>query len=144
MTETAGTNASGHDSLFVRFGGETGLSRVIDLQLERLLADDYLSEYFMDVDITRLKAGLFAFLRKTFGDTEAVHGGASLRVAHKGLLVTEHAFESFIDIFIDAAGECGVDPASQTEARAVLRAMRASVITEFKPNPAYDYPSKPL
>jgi truncated hemoglobin YjbI len=144
MTEKAGTDLPGEDSLFLRFGAETGLSRILDLQFERLLADDYLSEYFMDGDIPRLKTTLLAFLRRAFGDMDAVYSGPSLQVAHKGQLVTEHAFEAFIDIFIAAAKELGIDPASQTAARAVMQAMRASVITEFKPNPAYNYPTKPL
>jgi hypothetical protein len=59
-------------------------------------------------------------------------------------LVTEHAFEAFIDIFVGVAADAGVDAASQAEARDALKALRASVIMEFKPNPAYHYPTKPL
>ena len=132
------------ESLFARLGGEAGLSRILDLQYERLLADDYLGEYFMDVDIERLKGGMLAFLRKVFGEPGAVYSGASLQSAHKGQLVTEHAFEAFIDIFVGVAADAGVDAASQAEARDALKALRASVIMEFKPNPAYNYPTKPL
>jgi hemoglobin len=131
-------------SLFTRLGGEAGLARLLDLQYQKLLADDYLGEYFMGVDIDRLKATQAAFLRGTFGDTEAVYRGAGLRAAHHGQLVTEHAFDLFVDMFVAAAREIGVDDADQAEIRAALRAHRASVITEFKPNPAYDYQSKPF
>jgi hemoglobin len=130
--------------LFTRLGGEAGLTRLIDLQCERLLADDYLGEYFMGVDIDRLKTGLLAFLRTTFGDTGAVYHGVPLRQAHHGQLVTELAFDQFIDMFAAAAREMGVDDTDQTEIRATLNAQRASVITEFNPNPAYDYQSKPF
>jgi hemoglobin len=144
MTAASGTELPGQYSLFARLGGEAGLIRILDLQYERLLADDYLAEYFMDVDIARLKTGLLAFLRKAFGETGVVYDGRSLQAAHKGQLVTEHAFDAFIDMFIGAAAELGVDAASQAAAGSVLKALRASVITEFKPNPAYDYPTKPL
>jgi len=130
-------------SLFVRLGGEPGLARLIDLQYQRLLADDYLSEYFMGVDVDRLKSGQLAFLRKVFGDN-AEYRGVSLRDAHHGQLVTELAFDQFVDMFVASAGEMGVDDTGQTEVRAALKSLRASVITEFKPNPAYDYQSKPL
>jgi len=53
-------------------------------------------------------------------------------------------FDQFVDLFIAAARELGVHVADQAEVRTALRAMRASVITEFKPNPAYDYQSKPF
>ena len=131
-------------NLFARVGGEAGLARLIDLQYERLLADDYLGEYFMGVDIDRLKSGLLAFLRKAFGDTDAGYHGRSLQEAHRGQLVTELAFDQFVDTFVAAARGMGVNDADQEEIRAALKAMRASVITEFKPNPAYDYQSKPF
>jgi truncated hemoglobin YjbI len=130
-------------SLFTSLGGEAGLTRLIDLQYERLLADDYLGEYFMGVDIDRLKSAQLAFLRKVFGD-DTEYRGAALRDAHHGQLVTELAFDQFVDIFVAAAREMGVNDADQTEVRTALKSLRASVITEFKPNPAYDYQSKPF
>jgi hemoglobin len=131
-------------SLFARLGGDAGLMRILDLHYERLLADEYLGEYFMDVDMDRLRAGMLAWLRKAFGEPGAAYQGPSLQTAHKGQLVTEHAFETFIDTFIAAAAEAGADPASQAEARTALKSTRASVIMEFKPNPAYNYPTKPI
>jgi hemoglobin len=131
-------------SLFIRLGGEAGLARLIDRQYEQLLADDYLGEYFMGVDIDHLKTAQLGFLRKTFGDTNASYHGAPLRQAHHDQLVTEHAFDQFVETFVAAAREAGADDADQMAIRAALRSLRASVITEFKPNPAYDYQSKPF
>lgn len=136
--------ASTTESLFTRLGSEAGLTRLIDRQYEQLLADDYLGEYFMGVDVDRLKTVQLAFLRKTFGDTDAVYHGASLQRAHDGQLVTELAFDQFVDMFVAAAHEMGVNETDQAEIRALLKALRAGVITEFKPNPAYDYQSKPF
>jgi hemoglobin len=140
----SGVSSAEQQSLFARLGGDAGLARVIDLQYERMLADDYLGEYFMGVDIDRLKTAQRGFLRKAFGDTEAVYRGATLQAAHNGQLVTELAFDQFIDMFVAAAREIGVADADQAEVRTVLKSMRASVITEFKPSPEYDYPSKPF
>ena len=131
-------------NLFTRLGGEDGQKRLLDLQYERLLADEYLGEYFMGVDVEHLKTMQLAFLRKAFGDTESIYTGASMQAAHKDQLVTEHAFDSFIDMFVEIAGELGVAATDQQDIRAALKATRASVITEFKPNPAYDYQSKPF
>jgi truncated hemoglobin YjbI len=131
-------------TLFLRLGGEAGLTRLIDMQFTRVLADDYLGEYFMGVDVDRLKAGLLAFLRKAFGDTEAAYRGRPLQDAHRGQLVTEQAFDQFVDLFVSTARDLDANDETQSEIRAALKAMRASVITEFKPNPAYDYQSKPF
>ena len=130
------------ETLFARLGGTAGLTRIVDLTYERIIADDYLGEYFMDVDMDRLKASQVAFLARLFGDTASVYGGAPLQAAHKGQLVTEQAFDMFIDLFVAAAAETGVDQAVQEAARAELKALRARVIMEFKPNPAYNYPTK--
>jgi hemoglobin len=131
-------------SLFTRLGGEAGLRRLIDLLYQRLLADDHLGEYFMGVDIERLKALQLAFLRKTFGHDSAVYTGRSLHAAHQGQMVTEQAFDQFIDTFAEVAGELAVDAGARDEAIAALRSMRASVLLEFRPNPAYDYKAKPF
>jgi hemoglobin len=131
-------------SLFTRLGGEVGLRRLIDMLYQRLLADDYLGEYFMGVDIDRVKALQLAFLRKTFGDDGAVYTGRPLHAAHQGQMITEQAFDQFIDTFAQVAGDLGVDAGARDEAIAALRSMRASVLLEFRPNPAYDYKAKPF
>src|ERR1051326_2449732 len=104
-------------SLFLQLGGENGLARLIDRLYERILADEYLGEYFMGVDIARLKSAQLGFLRNTFGDTDAVYTGAHPRAAHAGQLVTEHAFDMFVDLFIEAAAEMGAEPATPQEGR---------------------------
>jgi hemoglobin len=129
-------------TLLSRFGGVEGLTRIVCLHYDRIAADDHLGAYFMGVDMDRLKAMQVSFLRKAFGDPGASYTGASVQAAHKGQLVSELAFDAFIDSFIEVAAEQGADAATQAEARAALKALRSAVITEFKPNPAYNYPSK--
>ncbi len=143
MTSAPAAPPSQMQSLFARLGHEAGLARILDVQFGHVLEDDHLREYFLDVDLTRLKASLTAFLRRALGDTGAGYSGPALHAAHKDQLVTELAFDAFVDLFVAAAAELGVDADSQAAARAVLKGMRASVITEFKPNPAYNYPTRP-
>jgi truncated hemoglobin YjbI len=143
MNPTPGAPSSDPPSLFESLGKEAVLARILDVQFDYIMQDDHLREYFLDVDLARLKASLAAFLRRAFGDTSAAYGGPSLHAAHKDQLVTELAFDTFVDLFVAATAEVGVDAGSQATARAVLTAMRASVITEFKPNPAYSYSTRP-
>ncbi|HTW72838.1 MAG TPA: group 1 truncated hemoglobin [Acetobacteraceae bacterium] len=143
MSMSAGAPPPDAQPLFVRLSGEAGIGQILDVQFEHIMADDHLREYFLDVDLPHLKASLSIFLRVAFGDTRAAYAGPTLHAAHKGQLVTELAFDTFVDSFVAAAAETGVDANSQAAARAVLKSMRASVITEFKPNPAYNYPTQP-
>jgi hypothetical protein len=66
-----------------------------------------------------------------------------MHAAHKGQMVTEQAFDLFIDGFVAAAAESGADADTQAEVRTALKAMRASILVEFKPNPAFNYPAGP-
>jgi hemoglobin len=143
MSMSAAASPPDAQSLFVRLGGEAGIARILDVQFGHIMADDHLREYFLDVDLSRLKASLSTFLRVAFGDTQVTYAGPTLLAAHKGQLVTELAFDTFVDLFVAAAAETGVDADSQLAARVALKSMRASVITEFKPNPIYNYPTRP-
>jgi len=131
-------------SLFDRLGGEAGLVHLLDLFYQRLLNDDYLGEYFQGVSIERLKAGQTTFLRMAFGDPGVEYAGPKLHIAHRDQMVTELAFDQFIDMFVETAGELGADAASQEEVRAALQATRASVLMEFSSNPKYDYKTNPF
>jgi truncated hemoglobin YjbI len=130
-----------NDTVFVRLGGEGRLAAMLDSLYAEVMEDDHLREYFFDVDLARQKAALLAFLRVAFGDASTVYRGPSLNIAHAGQLVTELAFDAFVDRFVQAAAEKGIDADTQMAARAILKSMRASVITEFRPNPAYNYPT---
>lgn len=146
MTEETGPNdgaPAAEDSLFARLGGSAGLAGILDLHYQRMLSDDYLREYFLDADLDRLKAAQSAFLGRAFGDTGAAYAGPPLHVAHKGQLVTEQAFDLFVDSLVGAAAERGADAATQAAMRGALKSMRASVLVEFRPDPAYNYPTKP-
>jgi len=139
MTSAPAAPPRDTQSLFARLGHEAGLARILDVQFEYVMEDEHLREYFLDLDLKQLKSSLAAFLRPAFGDTGAAYSGPALHAAHKDQLVTELAFDTFVDLFVAAAARVGVDADGQAAARAALKAMRASVITEFKPNPAYNY-----
>ena len=134
----------GQNTLFERLGGETGVARLLDLHYERVMADEHLREYFLDIDLERLKTSQLAFLAKLFGDATVRYDAAALRAAHRDQLVSELAFDGFIDTLVGCAADLGAVAADQAAIRSALKALRDGVITAFKPNPAYNYPTKPL
>jgi len=90
-------------SLLMRLGGEAGHpARLINLQYEQILADDYLGEYFMGVDIDRLKTAQLAFCARRSVTPRQHIAAFPLQQAHNGQLVTELAFDQFVDLFIAA------------------------------------------
>jgi hemoglobin len=139
---SGGAGQMGQDTLFERLGGEAGVARLLDFHYERVTADEHLREYFLDVDLERLKISQLVFLAKLFGDVR--YDAAALRGVHRDQLVSELAFDGFIDSLIGCAADLGASAADQAAIRDALKALRDSVITAFKPNPAYNYPTKPL
>lgn len=132
------------ESLFVRLGGEAGIARILDRHYDAVMNDDHLRQYFLDVDLEHLKTAQLAFLRTAFGEPGAPYDGAALRAAHRDQLVSELAFDSFIDTLVATAAEFGAGAAEQGAIREALKPFRDSVIMRFRPNPAYNYPTKPL
>lgn len=132
------------DTLFRRLGGEAGMARILELLYERVLEDELLREYFVDSDLASLKSRQSEFLRRRLGDAGAQPDGAALRAAHRDQLVSELAFDRFIDMLVACAADAGAAPVDQESLRDVLKMLRDSVITAFRPNPAYNYPTKPL
>jgi hemoglobin len=132
------------ETLFQRLGGEAGMQRILDRHYDRVLEDDLLREYFIDVDLDTLKARQLAFLRGLLGEAGARPDGAAMRAQHRDQLISELAFEGFIDTLVACAAETGAGAAEQTALRDALKSLRDSVITTFRPNPAFNYPTKPL
>jgi hypothetical protein len=67
-----------------------------------------------------------------------------LRVAHRDQVISELAFDGFIETLVVTAAELDAAAADQGAMRDALTQFRDGVIMRFKPNPAYNYPTKPL
>jgi hemoglobin len=73
------------DSLFDRLGGRAAVEAAVELFYEKVLADDLLSPFFANTDMTRQRAQQKAFLTFAFGGPNN-YTGQDLRTAHAPLV----------------------------------------------------------
>ncbi len=94
-------------SLVDKLGGPPGVqSAVIDLY-ERLLDDHDISDYFDDVNLLALRVHMVDFLIAALSGAQHGYHGRPLDEAHRGLGITDTAFDHVVghlrDVLIDAS-----------------------------------------
>jgi hemoglobin len=80
------------DAMYQSIGGDAGLTAVVDVFYNRLWSDPELKRYFEGIDRDALKRHQRMFLTYVLGGPEA-YEGRSLPEAHRGLNITDEAFD---------------------------------------------------
>jgi hemoglobin len=93
-------------SLYERIGGDTAIAEAVETFYRTVLADPALAPYFEGVDVERVKAHQFAFIRAASGGPD-VHVERPLRRAHHHLAIPNEHFDRAIDhLAASLAGVC--------------------------------------
>lgn len=96
--------ASTDEQLFEQLGGIDGIAELVEHFYQRILKDDELAPYFVNVDMKRLHNMQFEFMVSALGGP--VHySGAELRAVHEGRGITNHHFAKFVGHLADTM-EC--------------------------------------
>ncbi|MDF1478445.1 group 1 truncated hemoglobin [Leifsonia sp. H3M29-4] len=95
-------------TLYSKLGGEPALAAAVDEFYERMQADPELSVWFHGVDLEILKAHQRAFLMVALGGPED-YSGRSMRNAHAGLHITDHAYTRALQHLRGALAAVGVE-----------------------------------
>jgi hemoglobin len=114
-------------SLYEQLGGEPGIEAIVDDFYDRVIADDLLGAWFTAVDHARLRVHLRAFLAVSLGGPEG-YTGRSMRQAHGGLSITQHAFETLLVRFTDALAAAGVEDSVTANVVALVATLRPVVV----------------
>jgi hemoglobin len=94
-------------SIYDTIGGEEALVSVVDDFYKRVLADPQLANYFVGVNMNRLKGRQVAFFAQTLGGP-ALYEGASMRDAHLGRGISQTAFDQVAAHLTDSLQAAGV------------------------------------
>ena len=112
------------------------LDRAVALLYERVLADDFLREYFWDVDVERLRGQQRAHLAAALGRA-APPSGRALEQSHRGLKISDFAFDCFLEAMTGALREAGLAAPLVERVQQVYLALKGRVVEDFKPDPKY-------
>lgn len=114
--------------LLERLGGDKALSAAVEMFYSRMVADPVISRFFEGVDVSRLKAHQFNFMRLAFTRIPAdMDVGGSMLKAHSRLIdmgLDETHFDRVAGIFAGTLTDMGVQPAEVNEAVGVIAPLR--------------------
>ncbi len=112
-------------TLFEKLGGAAAVDLAVDKFYERVLQDERIKHFFVDVDMVKQRAHQKAFLTYAFGGA-AKYDGRYMRKAHKELvekrgLNSEH-FDAVAENLMATLKEMGVSQALLAEVAAIAAA----------------------
>lgn len=111
------------------FGGEAGLTRLMDTFMAGLLADERMGPYFANADQVRVKRQLVEqFCVILGGDCE--YTGRDMKTSHAGLGIDRADFNRLVEVLQVAMDAHDVPFAAQNKLLAKLAPMHREVVTE--------------
>ena len=119
--------APADDSLYQAFGAQTGLVRLMDDFLARLLADARMRPFFEDADQAALKKQLVLQFCEVSGGP-CRRDGPTMKEAHDGMDITRADFNALVEVLQDAMDAQGVPFGAQNRLLARLAPMHRDII----------------
>ena len=118
-------------SLYERIGGEPAVNDAVDKFYEKVLADDRIKHFFVDVDMAkqhRMQKGFFTF---AFGGP-ANYSGKGMQAAHLRIVTEKGLNDSHYDAVMENLGatlvELGVPDDMIAEAAGIAESVRDAVL----------------
>lgn len=112
-----------------QFGGEAGLTAIMDTFMTRLLADERLGPFFAEADQARVKRQLVEQFCVILGG-DCTYSGRDMRQTHAGLAIDRADFNRLVEVLQDAMDAHDVPFAAQNRLLAKLAPMHREVVTE--------------
>ena len=117
------------DSLYRDLGGKEGITRIVDAEMVRHLANPRIKAQFDDTNIDRLKEQLVIFICALSGGP-CKYTGPDLHTVHKGMHLTEADFNALIEDMQLAMDEVGIPYRIQNRLLARLAPYERDIVTK--------------
>jgi hemoglobin len=115
------------DALYQQLGGQSGLVRLMDDFMTRLLADARMKPFFKDADQKHIKEELVTqFCEVTGGPCK--RNGPDMKKAHAGIDVTKANFNALVEVLQQSMDAQGIAFTAQNRLLAKLAPMHRDVI----------------
>ena len=115
------------DVLYRELGGMEGITRVVDLSLQRINSDARINTLFAKTDHNDLRRLAIEQICEATGGP-CKYTGRSMEEAHSGLNLTNKDFDAFIGDLVGAMNDAKVPKATQKKLLAILSPMRSQVV----------------
>ena len=115
-------------TIYDEIGGAPAVTVVVDAFYERLIADPDLMAYFAGRDMAGLKAHQRALVTVALGGTSEEYAGRMMHPAHRGLAITDDAFDKVLDHLHAVLADAGVAQVTCAKILAILQPLRTDVV----------------
>ena len=115
------------DALYRELGGMEGITRVVDLSLQRINSDARINTLFAKTDHNDLRRLVIEQICEATGGP-CKYTGRSMEEAHSGLNLTNKDFDAFVGDLVGGMDEAKVPKATQKKLLALLWPMRPQVV----------------
>jgi hemoglobin len=114
-------------TIYDRIGGKDAVAAAVDALYARILCDHGLAPYFARTDMRRLKAHMRAFFAAALGGP-AVYGGRDMAAAHRGLDITDAAFDAVVGHLVAVLEHLAVPAGEIASIGAALAPLREQIV----------------
>ncbi len=127
MAPSKSAQPAAKDALYRELGGSEGITRVVDLSLQRINADARINTLFAKTDHNDLRRLVIEQICEATGGP-CKYTGRSMEEAHSGLNLTDKDFDAFVGDLVGAMDEAKVPKPTQKKLLALLSPMRPQVV----------------
>jgi len=110
------------------FGGKAGITKLIHRFLGNVQSDSRINRYFAHTDMAALQAGLVQQICQIEGGP-CQYAGPNMTDTHRGLGVTQDAFNALVDDLVTAMNRRRVPLAAQNHLLSKLAPMERQIVT---------------
>jgi hemoglobin len=114
---------------YAALGRHPGIRRAVDQFYERIAADATLTEYFDGADMDRLRLHVVELLAASVGGPNR-YTGRSMAQAHRGLHITDGAFDRVLGHLNATLVDVGADDRTIREVLRTLSGMRLDIVED--------------
>ena len=115
------------ESLYSRIGGETVVSKAVNLLYKKLIVDDRSSSFFANSEVSFLVQMQKSFLTSAFGGSQP-YSGRNIKQAHIGLGIKDKDFNVVLELLSESLLELGVSKELAAEADFEVNSVRDDVV----------------
>ena len=127
LTAQAQSTAPADDSVYQAFGGEPGLTKLMDDFVNRLKVDPRIGSFFKDANVPNLKAQLTAQLCVVSGGP-CKYSGADMKSAHADMGIDKSNFNALVEVLQVSMDAQGIPFRAQNQMLARLAPMHRDII----------------
>ncbi|HEY5879824.1 MAG TPA: group 1 truncated hemoglobin [Nakamurella sp.] len=117
------------EGTYAALGRHPGIRRAVDQFYERIAADPALTGYFADADMDRLRWHVVELLAAAVGGPNR-YTGRSMAQAHRGLHITDAAFDRVLGHLNATLVEVGAHDRTIREVLSTLSGMRLDIVED--------------